>query len=142
MKNSLRSLLTRGGLLAALGLLFAGCATNVNTVERAQSQATPNYIADKRVITDNTLANTFRVLSVNQTTVSGNLLKIQVTVENLRSSLKTLNYKFEWTDKDGMAVGSPNETWKTIQVEGRETQTITTVAVSPRAVDFLLKLRE
>lgn len=142
MKNSLRSLLTRGGLLAALGLLFAGCATNVNTVERAQSQATPNYVADKRVITDNTLANTFRVLSVNQTTVSGNLLKIQVTVENLRSSLKTLNYKFEWTDKDGMAVGSPNETWKTIQVEGRETQTITTVAVSPRAVDFLLKLRE
>lgn len=142
MKNSLRSQLTRGGLLAALGLLFAGCATNVNTVERAQSQATPNYIADKRVITDNTLANTFRVLSVNQTTVSGNLLKIQVTVENLRSSLKTLNYKFEWTDQDGMAVGSPNETWKTIQVEGRETQTISTVAVSPRAVDFLLKLRE
>lgn len=142
MKNSLRSLLTRGGLLAALGLLFAGCATNVNTVERAQPQATPNYIADKRVITDNTLANTFRVVAINQTTVSGNLLKIQATVENLRSSTRTLNYKFEWTDKDGMAVGSPNETWKSILLQGRETQTITTVAVNPRAVDFTLKLRE
>ena len=142
MKNHLRFFITRGGLLAALGLLFAGCATNVNTVERAQSQATPSYIADKRVITDNTLANTFRVVAINQTTVSGNLLKLQATVENLRNSTKTLNYKFEWIDKDGMAIDSPNETWKTMLFEGRETKTISTVAINPRAVDFTLKLRE
>lgn len=142
MKIHLRSLIARGGLLAALSLLFAGCATNVNTVERAQPQATANYIADKRVITDNTLANTFRVLAINQTTVSGNLLKLQATVENLRSSTRTLNYKFEWIDKDGMAIDSPNETWKTMLFEGRETKTISTVSINPRAVDFTLKLRE
>lgn len=125
----------------ALGLLVSGC-TNVNTYERADSLATPNYVADKRVITDNTLAGTFRVVSINQATVSGNLLKIQATVENLKSKAKTLNYKFEWVDQDGMSVSSPNETWKSILVQGRETQTISTVAVSPRAVDFRLKFRE
>lgn len=130
-----------GAALLALALL-SGCATNINTVERAQPQATPNYVADKRVVTDNTLAGTFRVLSVNQATVSGNLLKVQATIENLKSSVRTLNYKFEWVDQDGMAVGSPNETWKTIRLQGRETTTISTVAVSPRAVDFTLKLRE
>ncbi len=139
--NPSRLRVTGSLFVAGLVLLLTGC-TNVNTYERAQSQATPNYVADKRVITDNTLAGTFRVVSINQGTVSGNLLKIQATVENLKSSLRTLNYKFEWVDAEGMAVDSPNETWKAIQFQGRETQTISTVAITPRAVDFRLKFRE
>jgi uncharacterized protein YcfL len=144
MKPSLFPYLRSGAavLTAALALLLTGCATNVNTYERAESQAAPSYVADKRVITDNTLAGTFQVESINQATVSGNLLKVQATVRNLKNNLRTLNYKFEWVDESGMAVDSPNETWKAIQLQGRETQTISTVAVTPRAVDFRLKFRE
>lgn len=129
-------------LAAGLALVLTGCATNVNTYERAESQAAPSYVADKRVITDNTLAGTFRVVSINQGTVSGNLLKVQATVENLKNKTRTLNYKFEWVDVNGMAVDSPNETWKAILLQGRETQTISTVAITPKAVDFRLKFRE
>lgn len=135
----------RLGLAAtALGFaaLLSGCATNVNTYERAESQASPNHVGDKRVITDNTLAGTFRVVSLNQAPVSGNLLKVQATVENLKNSYRTLNYKFEWVDVDGMSIDSPNETWKTLSLQGRETGTISTVSINPRAVDFRLKLRE
>ena len=137
------SLLRLGGALAvtALALLFGGCQ-NVNTYENAESHATPNYVADKRVITDNTLAGAVRVVSINQATVSGNLLKIQATVENLSSKARTFNYKFEWIDQDGMAVNSPNEVWKALALQGRETSTISTVAISPKAVDFKLKFRE
>lgn len=127
--------------VATLALLLGGCQ-NVNTYENAESRATPSYVADKRVVTDNTLAGAVRVVSINQATVSGNLLKIQATVENLKSSVRTVNYKFEWVDQDGMAVGSPNETWKSLTLQGRETQTISTVAISPKAVDFRLKFRE
>jgi uncharacterized protein YcfL len=144
MKSRSSSRFRRPAALCAAGLalVLTGCATNVNTYERAESQAAPSYVADKRIITDNTLAGTFRVSAINQATVSGNLLKVQATVENLRNRLRTLNYKFEWVDVNGMAVDSPNETWKAIQLQGRETQTISTVAVSPRAVDFRLKFRE
>ncbi len=137
------SLLRLGGALAvtALALLFGGCQ-NVNTYENAESRATPTYVADKRVITDNTLAGKLRVVSVNQATVSGNLLKIQATVENLTSKARIFNYKFEWIDQDGMAVNSPNEVWKALNLQGRETSTISTVAISPKAVDFKLKFRE
>ncbi len=137
------SLLRLGGALAvtALALLFGGCQ-NVNTYENAESRATPTYVADKRVITDNTLAGKLRVVSVNQATVSGNLLKIQATVENLSSKARTFNYKFEWIDQDGMAVNSPNEVWKALALQGRETSTISTVAISPKAVDFKLKFHE
>jgi hypothetical protein len=41
-----------------------------------------------------------------------------------------------------MAVNSANETWKSLPLQGRETTTISTVAVSPKAVDFKLKFRE
>jgi uncharacterized protein YcfL len=137
------SCLRLGGALAvtALALLFGGCQ-NVNTYENAESRATPTYVADKRVVTDNTLAGTVRVVSINQATVSGNLLKIQATVENLKSSVRTVNYKFEWVDVDGMAVNSPNETWKSLTLQGRETTTISTVAITPKAADFRLKFRE
>ena len=141
--NMIPSSLRLGGALslAGLALLFGGCQ-NVNTYENAESKATPTYVSDKRVITDNTLAGTVRVVSINQATVSGNLLKIQATIENLRSSQRTVNYKFEWFDQDGMAVNSPNETWKSLPLQGRETTTISTVAISPKAVDFKLKFRE
>jgi len=129
-------------LLVPAVLLLAGCGTTVNTVSRADSLAAPSMVADRRVITDNSLAGMVRVVSVNQATVSGNLLKIQATIENLKRSTKTLNYKFEWIDESGMAVDSPNETWKQIRLQPRETTTISTVAVTPRAVDFTLKLKE
>lgn len=142
MKNILNSVRSAGSLLAFGTVLFLAGCTSVNTYERAESQATPNYIADKRVITDGTLAGIVRVVSINQATVSGNLLKIQATVENLKSSTRSVGYKFEWIAQDGMAIDSPNETWKTLMLQGRETTTISTVAVSPRAVDFKLKFRE
>ncbi len=129
-------------LLVPAVLLLAGCGTTVNTVSRADSLAAPSMVADRRVITDNSLAGMVRVNSVNQATVSGNLLKVQATIENLKRSTKTLNYKFEWVDENGMAVDSPNETWKQIRLQPRETTTISTVAVTPRAVDFNLKLKE
>jgi len=141
MKITPRLLVT--GLLAVAALIsLPSCATNVNTVERAQPLATPDYVADKRVVTDNTLARTIRANAVNQATVSGDLQKIQVTLENLKNNPRTIRYKFEWFDKAGMAISSPNETWKTLMLQGRETVAVSTVAVSPSAVDFLLKITE
>lgn len=140
--NTHSRLLVSSLLAAAALVALPGCATNLNTVERAQSQATPDFVADKRVVTDNTLARIVRVNSVNQATVSGNLLKIQATLENLKNNPRTIRYKFEWIDQSGMAVNSPNETWKTLMLQGRETTMISTVAINPRAVDFVLKLSE
>lgn len=142
MTSLKKSRLGLAALAVGLAALFSGCATNVNTYERAESQAAPNYINDKRVITDNTLAGTFRVVALNQSTVSGNLLKVQATVENLKNKPRLLNYKFEWIDVDGMALDSANETWKGLPMQGRETANISTVSINPRAVDFRLKFRE
>lgn len=130
-------------LVALAGLAFtAGCATNVNTVSRAQSEATPTYVADKRVITDSTLAGLVRIISVNESVVSGNLKKVQVTLENAKNNARAISYKFEWTDQDGMATNAITQQWQTLAFNGRETLTVSSTAISPKAVDFTLKLQE
>ncbi len=129
--------------LALLGITaFLSACTNVNTVERAQPLATPNYVDDKRVITDTSLAATVKVLSVNQSVVSDNLLKVQVMVTNTRSSARTFNYKFEWYDQNGMLVQSPTSVWKSMRIQPKETTAISAVGPNPTAVDFVLKLQE
>jgi uncharacterized protein YcfL len=126
--------------LVALGL--AGCATSVNTIQRANPQATPSLVADQRVITDSTLARKLATVSVNEAKVSGNLLKIQVTLENLSSRPQAFTYKFDWIADDGMELSGPTGGWKQIQLEGREVRAISAIATNPRAVDFRLKVRE
>lgn len=129
-------------LLAALALLAGGCASSVNTVSRAEPQATPNYVSDQRVITDTTLGRKLGIVSVNDAKVSGNMLKVQVTLENKSSKPQAFTYKFDWIADDGMELSSPTGGWKQIQLEGREVRAVSATATNPRAVDFRLKIRE
>ena len=127
---------------AALALLGSGCATSVNTVSRAEPQASPSYVADQRVITDASLGRKVAIVSVNEAKVSGDLLKIQVTLENRSSKPQAFTYKFDWVANDGMELSAPTGGWKQIQLEGRETRAVSAIASSPKAVDFRLKIRE
>jgi uncharacterized protein YcfL len=128
--------------LAALGLLAAGCAHSVNTVSRAEPQATPSYVNDQRVVTDSTLGRKVAIVSVNETKVSGNLLKIQVTLENRSSKPQAFTYKFDWIGQDGMELSGPTGGWKQVQLQGREVRAVSAIAPTPNAADFRLKLRE
>lgn len=139
MKNTIR--VVGISLFIALLGLSAGCTT-VNTVERAEPIGSPNYVDDKRVITDQSLNSTVRILSVNEDIVSGNLRRIQVRVQNVRSSARSFSYRFEWFDDAGMQVTTSSNAWQSRRIQGKETLSLTAVAPNPRAVDFVLKLQE
>ena len=128
--------------LAALALFATGCATSVNTVSRAEPQATPGYVNDQRVITDASLGRKVAILSVNEGKASGDLLRVQVTLENRSSKPQAFTYKFDWISQDGMELSGPTGGWKQIQLEGREVRAVSAIATNPSAVDFRLKLRE
>ncbi len=126
----------------AAAWLLAGCTTNVNTVSASDSLATPAMVNDRRVITDSSLDRTIRIVSVNESTVSGGLKKVQVTLENAKNNARSVSYTFEWVNRDGMAVGGTGEVWKPLHFAGRETKAVSAVATSLQAVDFTLKLVE
>jgi uncharacterized protein YcfL len=136
----MKLLLTTAALASAL--LATGCATSVNTVSRAEPQATPSYIADQRVITDASLGRKVAIVSVNESKVSNNLLKIQVTLENRSRKPQAFTYKFDWIAQDGMELSGPTGGWKQVQLQGREVRAVSAIATSPTAADFRLKLRE
>jgi uncharacterized protein YcfL len=125
--------------LPLLALALAGCST-VNTVERAEPEMTPDYIATKKVVTDPSLADIVSVENVIQSTVSGNLLKIQVELKNKTNDYHRFLYRFQWFTKDGMQVTTAAPPWRTSQVEGRETVYVSGVSPSPDAADFRLEL--
>lgn len=126
--------------MLALATLHTGCGSSVNMVQRAQSNAHPDYVNDMRVITDTTLARSLRIVSINQGRASGNLLQIAATLENLKNDARPFAYKIDWIDENGMPAGDSG--WRLIHLRGRETSTISAIAISPRAADFRLKIEE
>lgn len=130
-------------LFPLLGLLIAGCHDDksVNTAQRADPLSNPTPIADKRIVYDQQLADIAAVTGIRQATVSGDILKIQVDVTNLKTKSTSFNYKFEWYDPQGMQIDTPLSNWNWQPIEGRETVTLTGIAPTPTAKDFKLKLQ-
>lgn len=127
-------------IASAIMLLFTGCQS-VNVVERAEPQAVPNPVDMRRIETDPGLARSVRVTGINESR-SGDLLRIQVAVENLTYGYRSFNYQFVWFEADGMQVQSPSPIWRSAQVEGRDTLYLSGTAPNPRVVDFRLKLHD
>lgn len=118
--------------------LLAGC-NSVNTVEPAEPRAEPNLVAIKKVETDPALANKVAVVNVNEGQ-RGDLLRVQVELENLNYGPEDFNYQFTWIEQDGFQVETPPPLWKPGFILGRERVYLTGVAPNPRVVDFRIKL--
>lgn len=127
-------------IIAILALASLAACSTVNTVERANPQSSKQMVDDKRVITDDALDRYAYIAGVNESFVSGNLLKIQVELVNSSVAYRTVNYKFTWIDENGMELESVSAPWGTVVLEGGESKFISAVATSPKVKDFKLKL--
>ena len=127
-------------ILCLTAILLLSACNSVNTVGRATPQSTPDPVAIKKVITDPDLQQSVSVVSVNQSHVSGNLLKVQVGLENLNYDYQSFSYEFIWFTKDGMQVKTPPPIWEPGQIQGRETIYVSGIAPNPNVVDFQLQL--
>lgn len=127
-------------LLASL-LFAAGCSTPVNTIDKANPDATPTVVDSRVDIYDNNLAKRLKLVGVNEAQV-GDLLQIQVTMQNIQVKPRSFAYQFQWIRQNGMNVTSPPPIWTPSHVEGGQTVAISAVAPNPDVVDFRLSLRE
>lgn len=139
----MKMLVPQPKLILAAGaglLLLTGCATTVNTVERATPVGERQMVNDKRIITDSSLNRAVRIVGINET--AGEFLKVQVELLNTTRSMKSFNYRFEWFDANGNQVYSPAATAISRQIEGGESIFISAVAPLATAKDFRIKLIE
>lgn len=134
----MRLLRPQFGFLCASLSLLAGCASTVNSVERAAPIGQRQMVNDKRIITDAGLNRAVRIIAVNET--PGEFVRVQVEVLNTTHSLKSFNYRFEWFDVNGMQVNTSASTYLPRQIEGKESLFLSAMAPTPTARDFRLKL--
>ena len=123
--------------LFAAAFLTVGCQT-VDRVERAEPYATPTIVDDQRIQTGSGLLNVVDVIAVREVVVSGDLLKIEVELENRTPRQQRVLYAFEWFDQQGMRLREPQ--WRTEVLLGRQRSSISAVANTSDAVDFRLQL--
>jgi len=122
----------------ALALTVVGCAT-VNTIEPADQRTHPNLVPDKRIITNSHLNSIAYASQVTESKI-GDLLHVQVMLQNMTVAARNVDYRFQWYDGAGMAVGTPVE--HTAFLEGGQTIPIGETATSPQAVTWQLTLAE
>ncbi len=139
MKNKISLFLVSFSLF----ILLSGCGTTnpVHQTTKKDPSDTSSIPDLKRVFMDGGLERDVEVVSINQGKVNQNLLRIQVNLKNLTKKSMNLNYKVEWMDQDGIVIEDSSATWLSLYVRGAEIVAVQSVATSPNAKNFWLKLQ-
>ena len=135
-------------VLAALAAtaLVAGCATKKGFEQPGYAFGCP--IGEQKVGSMDELVKAKTAMEGRRTTIqptemrctkAGDLPKIDANLNNDSSSVKRISYKFRWIDREGMRAAD-EETWKPLMLYNNSNLMISTVAPSPKAVDFRLIL--
>jgi len=129
-------------LLLACGSILLGGCYSVNTLQNADTTTQTHTVLDKRVVWDHTLNGKLSLGHIIDTVVTGNLRKIQVDVSNTYAYHMDFVYKVEWFDLSGMKIEGLDDSWKRLHLEAHEASTITSIAETPKAHDFIIKFQE
>ena len=133
-------------LLAACALA-AGCAHKKGFEKEGFAYGCP--IGDTKISSMEDLTKAKTVYEGKRTTIvdtemrctmTGDLIKVDTTLNNDSSKVKRINYKFRWIDREGMRAAE-EEVWKPLMMYENSSQVITAVAPSNKAVDFRLVLQ-
>ena len=127
-------------------VLVAGCATKKGFEQPGFAFGCP--IGEEKVGSMGDLVRAKTASEGRRTTIqptelrcskTGDLLKIDANLNNDSSSVKRIAYKFRWIDREGMRAAE-EESWKPLMLYNNSNLMISTVAPSPKAVDFRLVL--
>jgi len=130
----------------AASVLVAGCATKKGFEQPGYAFGCP--IGEQKVGSMDDLVRANTATEGRRTTIqatemrcsrAGDLLKVDANLNNDSSSVKRVSYKFRWIDREGMRAWE-EESWKPLMLYNNSNMMISTVAPTPKAVDFRLVL--
>ena len=132
-------------LFAGLLILMAGCVKetpSVNTIANADVSANIKRVVDRRVETDQILAQHLFLTEIRESQTNDGYKRIQVFLKNYSGSTYKVMYRFNWYDENGVEVENPdNEMWVRKMVVTGDDLTLTSIAPSKKCKDFKLRLK-
>ena len=129
----MKKLLAMG--LVAVGLLTAGCE---GPIAAYQDPNAPLQVS----MTGFGIQDDIRVSPPKPERVGAGQLKVTVQLYNRTGSTLAVDYKYFFTDKQGVQVETPIATgWENVRIPPRGYQAITFTSLSAAAEDFRVQLR-
>jgi len=135
--------------------LLIACQSTVNTLDNKNKRIQQDPVDISRVSADGFLQNRLAVIRVDKKEQRDGLLKVQVTLKNVRTGFWAqlgswlmgdnpyhIAYRFTWLDSDGMEVETAASTWIPKIIIPGDIVRITAISPNNRSKDFTLSLRE
>lgn len=130
-------ILLKLSLLGVLAAAVAGCtAPNALSTKTAADGA----YAVKTVGNNPWLNSKVSVERISMA-YAGDLKKAALGIKGDWFVTKEFLYKIVWVDANNMEISPESSIWKPIQLAGRETKTVQSVAPNPSAVDVIVYLK-
>jgi len=137
-----------GILLMVLAVLACGCSktgdSRIHMREGVSSDTLGSNIVT-RPVTHAFSALIGEGLEITEAVTRRNdagFLELYVTGNNKAYGTKRFQYKVEWLDADGLAVGTKTSTWLPMSATGKNTFSFKVVAPRTEAVDFRMDTRK
>ena len=134
-------------LLTTLALcgFMTGCVheepPSVNTISNLNETANIQRVVDKRVDTDQALANTLVLYEVRESKTNDGFKRIQVFLKNYSKAPFTFSYRVNWYDENGVEVeAADEEMWKKVHAVPGDDVTLTTIAPQRNCGDFKVRI--
>lgn len=117
---------------------LSGCTTS-----GLEAIGKPNAELDQKhlVIHNDNLANTITIQAMNNRQV-GDLLEAHITLANLSSRDKNVQYRFTWFDKDDFPVSPDDTGWTPVTLHGAATVNLKGLAPNSGVTSYKLNVRE
>jgi len=135
--------------------LLIACQATVNTLDNKDKVMQQNPVDVSRISTDDFLQNRLEIVRVDKKEQHDGLLKIQVTLKNVRTGFWAqlgswfmgdnpyhIAYRFTWLDSDGMEIETATSTWIPKTIIPGDIVRISAISPNNRSKDFTLSLRE
>lgn len=135
--------------------LLIACQSTVNTLDNKDKIMHQNPVDISRISTDDFLQNRLKVVRVDKKVQRDGLLKVQVTLKNMRTGFWAqigawftgdnpyqIAYRFTWLDNNGIEVETATSTWIPKIIIPGDTVRITSISPNSKSKDFTLSLRE
>jgi len=133
-------------MLIGVAMLGACCMAGCSTTAAIEASGKKSWNQDgapeltkKVVFNRSSLAGSIEIVDLKNA-LAGNLMRAQVSLRSKESDDLSVQYKFDWFDKQGMELGGT--AWTPVVIHPHESKTVQAAAPDPRAHEFKLKLRD
>jgi uncharacterized protein YcfL len=125
------------GLSGIAALLVGGCSTTAGVQAGASSYTEQSYL----IVDNPRLADQVTVSQVSHDMV-GEIMRGHATLKSNRGRTLRLKYRFSWYDGNGMELDSTGKPYRDLILEGKDAVPVTSMAPSPHAREFKIRIRE